>query len=312
MKSSSNSTQGSIGGALFALFIAFQSISVLGQAPAAGAGGGGFPSIPKEVSLLEKQVDQIEFDGLPLADIVHFLRDEFDGLNFVLADELSDVSLNLSLRRVTIIDILEGISLATNRLVLYEQVSDRLFHIRPDSMTQQQTQLRAFNLRGYFAAYEGEEDEALKELYELLDDGWTMVRRGRGGNLQSRRPELSIHRKTKLLIAVGFHAELAVVESIVEALQGARVQMGVAGGMGGFGGGGVGGGGMFGGGYSYGGGGGGVGFGGGGGGGYGSMGGAGDFGGAKDGGGAGSPGAYGIGGNGKSTGNAGRGGTRRK
>ena len=187
--------------------------------------------------VLDKQIKEVVFDELPLHLVVEFLRGEFDGLNFILAKELSDVAPSLQLRRVSILDILKGLSLATDQLVQFEQVSDRLFHLFVNPALQQQTQLKAFSLRSYFTDFDGDEDEALKELYETLDQGWSLMRKRAGHGLQNRRPELSIHQKTKLLIAVGYPTELGVVESIVDALQagGSTIRFGAGGGAPGMG-----------------------------------------------------------------------------
>ena len=191
----------------------------------------------------EKQLKVVEFKSLPLSEVIQFLREEFDGLNFVLAEELRDVEPFLKLRRVTVSDILEGLALATDGLVQHKQVSERLVHISADPGLQRRPELKAFNLRNYFDAFGGEEEEALKELYKVLEQGWFMMRQANGGRKQGRKPELSIHEKTKLLIAVGHDTELRVVESIVDALHGGRSRIDFGGGMGGGGGYGGGGGG---------------------------------------------------------------------
>ncbi|MDA7867167.1 hypothetical protein N9B57_04440 [Verrucomicrobia bacterium] len=193
-----------------------------------------FGTAQNELSTLwEKQLDTVVFENLQLSEVVEFLREEFDGINFVLADELRDVEPFLKLRRVTISDILEGLALATDGLVQHKQVSDRLVHLFADSGIQRRPELKAFNLRIYFDAFGGEEEEALKELYQVLEQGWGMMRQADGGRSQGRRPELSIHQKTKLLIAVGYQTELGVVESIVDALHGGRSRIDFGGGMGG-------------------------------------------------------------------------------
>lgn len=195
----------------------------------------------------EKQLDMVVFENLPLFEVVQFLRQEFDGLNFVLAEELRDEVPFLKLRRVTISDILEGLALATDGLVQHKQVSERLVHISADPGLQRSPELKAFNLRNYFNAFEGEEEEALKELYQVLEEGWIMMRHANGNRKQGRKPELSIHQRTKLLIAVGHHTELNVVEAIVDALHGERSRIDFGGGISAGGGGGYGG--MGGGGY---------------------------------------------------------------
>jgi hypothetical protein len=187
-------------------------------------------------SLWEKQLDLVVFENLLLSEVVEFLRQEFDGLNFVLAEELRDVEPFLKLRWVTISDILEGLALATDGLVQHKQVSERLVHLSVDPGVQRRPELKAFNLRNYFDAFGGEEEEALKELYQVLEQGWIMMRQANGGRSRGRQPELNIHQKTKLLIAVGYETELRVVEAIVDALHGGRSKIDFGGGMGGRGG----------------------------------------------------------------------------
>ncbi len=218
-------------------------VSVLSFASLAGVA----QSSPKENSfsagvstsqvIIDRQINDLVFDELPLSSIVEFLRSEYDGINFILADEVADVTPSLQLRRVSLLDILEALSLATNQLVQFEQVSERLFHLFVNPGLQQQTQLKAFSLRSYFSDFDGDDDEALKELYQTLDQGWSMMRNGASRGHQNHRPEISIHQKTKLLIVVGYPSELGVVESIVDALQAGRSTVRFGGGGGAAGGG---------------------------------------------------------------------------
>lgn len=196
-----------------------------------------FGAVPeKHSSLWDRQLEVVVFEDIPLTEVVQYLRDQFDGLNFVLAEELQNVEPFLKLRRVSVSDILEGLSLATGGLVQHQKISDRLVHLFPDPGLQQRPELRAFNLRNYFETFGGEEEEALKELYQVLEQGWTMMRQLNRSGARGNKPELSIHQKTKLLIAVGYDSELRVVESIVDALHGGRSSI-QSGGMGAAGGG---------------------------------------------------------------------------
>lgn len=187
-----------------------------------------------------KQIEDIQFEGLPLEEVIGFLRREFDGVNFILSEDIEDVPIKLILRRVNLSDILEGISLASGGLVECVTVSERLVNVLGHPSNQMKSQIRAFSLRNYLAGLEGDErEEAIVELHGVLDHGWAMMAAaGQGGG--GRRPELSIHNRTKILIVVGQAEQLRVVEEIVGALQvgvPTRSMMGAGYGMG-FGGGG--------------------------------------------------------------------------
>ena len=141
-----------------------------------------FGTAQNELSTLwEKQLDTVVFENLQLSEVVEFLREEFDGINFVLADELRDVEPFLKLRRVTISDILEGLALATDGLVQHKQVSDRLVHLFADSGIQRRPELKAFNLRIYFDAFGARvqpelwTQEVFKTMYTALKEDGVLV-----------------------------------------------------------------------------------------------------------------------------------------
>ncbi len=241
-------------GAVAALVIALLTPSIAAQEAAVSRGASGYGGVTYSKQWSQR-LNGIDFEAHPLVEIVDYLRSEFDGVNFILDEELADETLTLRLRRVTLEDILQAISLATRGLVQCDVVSESLVHVRTEPAPHEESSLEAFSLKSYFADYEGDDSDALKELYRVLEQGLAMVRTANGKRYQGKMPQLNIHHKTKLLIVAGTKSDLSVVSSIIGALEkhaeSARPgnygfgQMGGGGGYGGmYGGGGGGGAGM--------------------------------------------------------------------
>jgi hypothetical protein len=81
--------------------------------------------------------------------------------------------------------------------------------------------LKAFSLHRYLEGKSQEESAvALARLEQTLEDAWNMLAQGEEGGPAPEKPRLSIHRNTKILIAVGLPEQLAAIEEIINALQG--------------------------------------------------------------------------------------------
>ena len=210
------------------------------------AGGG--------VAATERRLDTVIFESLPTAEIVRFLRNEFPEVNFIVRGQVGEIVLDLELRSVTLDDILEAIVIASEEQVRVDKHNDRLVALSVEGPAPRRPEIRAFNLSVYLDGLNDEDsNRALEELNHVFESTWAMLQRSNPNRHHLRAPELKIHGKTKLLIAVGQIEQLQAMEEIVNALQGGRSNVRQRGGMMSGYGSGFGGGGMFGGGGGFGG-----------------------------------------------------------
>jgi len=181
----------------------------------------------------QRRIPQFHCDGAPLDEVVKELRVKFPELNFLVKQKVRSESITVSLRSVNLQEILQAVEPATEgqvhvlwptneeRLIIFER-KDSGPRIDPSTGLPLQAGrkvCRVYNLSEYLKGMSDSElDGAIKELKDVLEQAWSMLRQANDENEPS--PTLSIHRGTRLVVAVGSPEDLAVLEQVVIGLQG--------------------------------------------------------------------------------------------
>ena len=184
-----------------------------------------------------RRIPEVTSDNLPLGEIIQLLRRDFPELNFLIKQQsetdvdVSSISVKMTLRAVTLEEILKALELAADRPIqITRSPEDRLviFENKPGPVAVDATGLpiqshvstRVFNISRYLESRTDKEiATAMQEVQDVLQTVGRMYAETHQGNWKFN-PRLNIHRGTKLLIAVGRPDELAVVEQVVMELQG--------------------------------------------------------------------------------------------
>jgi len=192
------------------------------QAPAIDPNTG-LPVDPAVQKAWERRLERVSFDELPIREVVKYLREKYPEINFVMNGGAADVQVKIELRSVTLGNILDALTFASNGNVRFDKKELRLVTVLGrEPRKRVAAELRAFSLSRYLSGLSEEDTErALKELDDVLNSSWEMLQNTRLAGEEFSFPKLSIHRKTKLLIVVGQPEQLEAVEQIVTALQGA-------------------------------------------------------------------------------------------
>src|SRR5437899_4953815 len=193
---------------------------------------------PSTAAAWERRLADFNSDNLPLDEVVRRLRRDFPELNFIVKEKARSEAVSLMLRAVTLEEILKAIPLGTegrvrvisptntnDRLVIFERGSGLGVAIDPATGlpvaggNESAKICRVFNLSKYLGRTSDKSiDAAIKEVVESLETAWSMLRAANGD--QEEIPKLNLHRGTKLLIAVGRHEDLDILEQVVKELQG--------------------------------------------------------------------------------------------
>ena len=192
----------------------------------------------------QRQVGELGFQSVPVRDVVDALGKHYPEINFVANESAQDILVSVKLRAVSLENILEALTFASDGRVQFKKRDDRLVVVMAREQKRKPPVLQAFNLSRYLGDRKPEEvGEALKDIERVLHNAWAMLREADPDSQDVPQPDLSIHRKTKLLIAVGQEEQLKVISQVVGALDGgSSMPPGFGGGYGGGGGGGYGGG----------------------------------------------------------------------
>jgi hypothetical protein len=190
---------------------------------------------PDVAAAWQRRIPEMVSDNLPLGEIIKELRHQFPEINFLIKQQtdtefdVSSFSVKMVLRAVTLQEILKALELAAQRpLQITGGPDERLvvFEAKPapaavdaSGLPLASIQTRVFNISRYLGSRtEKEAAEAMKELENVLHTAGDMQMAASRGE-RPFRPRLSLHRGTKLLIAVGRPDELAIVEQVVTELQ---------------------------------------------------------------------------------------------
>jgi len=174
----------------------------------------------EKASAWDRRIAEIEFDGTPLNDVSQTLGEYFPEINFVVNQGAEAQMVTMRLHQVTLDELLKALSFASDGRIQGRKVEDRLVALTFRQDRRSVPTLKAFHLGRYLAGRSGDEaDLALQELELVLEISWHMLQEADPDRPQITRPQLNIHRRTSLLIAVGQSEQLEVIAEIVSALQ---------------------------------------------------------------------------------------------
>jgi hypothetical protein len=193
------------------------------------------PARPKTDEAWQRQIPELTSTDLPLDEFVILLRDRFPEVNFLVKEKVRKQTVRLVLRSATLEEILEAIGPATDdrvKVVLPENSTQRLviFDRTPQPDVDPATGLpfaaagkkicRIYNVSEYLNAVPDKDvDKAIAEIQNVLETAWRMLRDANPDE-DPALPSLSVHRGTKLLIAVARPEDMVILEQVVIGLQG--------------------------------------------------------------------------------------------
>lgn len=169
----------------------------------------------------------LEFKEATLQEAADFLAKQFEGANFVVPPNVARLRVTVKLRNVTLDQALQAIAFATENRLQINQVAENVhgFSIadgQPGSAPDERAMCRIFSLASapaFIGIAPDKVNKMVTELNETLENAINMLRRAEPTSTVET-PPLQFHPSTKLLIAVGKPAELAIVEQLVMALGG--------------------------------------------------------------------------------------------
>ena len=184
-----------------------------------------------------RRVAEFNIDGLPLSEVVKGLRQQFPEINFIIKGDddnsLDNLSIRATWKLLTLDEILNGLQLAYEDQLHVRYGSapkDQIGHAEKErfvvferphrqGMTGNEVITRTYNLSRYLErASADESDRAMVDLESVIRQAADMTEAAAKGG-RHLQPKLSLHRGTKLLIAVGRPEEMILVDGIVRELQ---------------------------------------------------------------------------------------------
>jgi hypothetical protein len=191
---------------------------------------------PSMANAWQRRIPELTSDGLPLEEIVKLLRQKFPEVNFLVKEKARSQSVALVLRSVTLEEILTALGPATEdrvKVVWPTNSSDRLVIFdRPAQPLQVDPNTglpfpaagkkicRVYNVSDYLNSLPNTDmDKAIAEIQNVLETAWKMLRDANQDEDQAL-PTLSVHRGTRLLVAVGRPEDMIILEQVVMGLQG--------------------------------------------------------------------------------------------
>jgi hypothetical protein len=169
----------------------------------------------------------MQFDDMDLKAIVSFLRDKFQGANFMVQPKAETVRVTLNVRNVGFEQALQAIAFASEGRVAVERMDYHFYGLVLTDSTgnpAQKPTCRVFNLSGAQDFSDAHPDAFLDEIKNSVQE--TVVALHNADPAATVVvPELQFHRSTRLLVAVGKPDSLAIVEQFVVALGGRSTEM---------------------------------------------------------------------------------------
>ena len=169
----------------------------------------------------------LQFNEASLQEAADFLAKQFEGANFVVPPKVARMRVTVKLRNVTLDQALQAIAFATENRLQTNQVAENVYGFsiadgQPGSAPDERAMCRIFSLASapaFIGIAPDKVNKMVAELKETLENAINMLRRAEPTSTVET-PPLQFHPSTKLLIAVGKPAELAIVEQLVSALGG--------------------------------------------------------------------------------------------
>ena len=188
-----------------------------------------------------KVIAQLNFVKTNLKDVLSELRDIFDGVQFVTNGPVERLTVDIELRSVNLRNILTAIEIQLEGQIRIREMEGNLVAVYANVPPAPKPILRAFSIAPYIKIkvneafekhdknLEPEELETLKddilqvaedEIYDTIERSLQMLRDVSETSDQVGLAKLSIHPRSKLMIAVGSPESVEVVGQIVIALNG--------------------------------------------------------------------------------------------
>ena len=203
-------------------------------------------------------IPECQFEGLPLSEVVSFLRSEFQGVQFVTAGPVDKVLVDLELRSVGLKNILKAVEIQQQGMVKITDEGGDMYSIQVRMPRESKPILKAFSFGPYFHRIQGELfqqekwkiDEAIKsagedkraaadiqrkyqeellrnasreldeELYTTIINALESYKAVLGDSQSMEMPKLQTHMSSKLVIVIGQPDAVNVVGEIVKAMNG--------------------------------------------------------------------------------------------
>lgn len=203
-------------------------------------------------------IPECQFEGLPLSEVVGFLRSEFQGVQFVTAGPADKVLVDLELRSVGLKNILKAVEIQQQGMVKITDEGGDMYSIQVRMPRESKPILKAFSFGPYFnriqsKVFQQEKwqiDEAIKsagddkraaadiqrkyqeellrnasreldeELYTTIIDALESYKAVLGDSQSMEMPKLQTHMSSKLVIVIGQPDAVNIVGEIVQAMNG--------------------------------------------------------------------------------------------
>ena len=188
-----------------------------------------------------KVIAQIQFSNVSLKDALYVSRDEFEGVQFVTSGPVERWTIDIELRSVNLRNMLKAIEIQLEGQVKIKEEEDNMIAVYAHLPAAPKPVLRAFSIGPFMETklieaaeshgknLESEELEKLKEevlhhaeneIHETVYRSLEMLSEAREASDHPGIPQLNIHPRTQLMIAVGSPEAVEVVGQIVSALNG--------------------------------------------------------------------------------------------
>ena len=214
--------------------------------------------VPSKVGWEDLKIEECEFHGLPLSDVVSYLREEFRGVHLVTAGPVDKVNVDLELRSVGLKNILRAVEIQQQGFVKVMDEGDDMISIQVRLPKESKPVLKAFSFGPYFNRIQSKlvqqqgwqmdeilkevgddkraiadiqrkfqdqmNDEAIetldKELYSTIQTSLDSYKKVLGDSQTMEMPKLQLHMSSKLVIVIGQPDAVDIVAEIVQAMNG--------------------------------------------------------------------------------------------
>ena len=214
--------------------------------------------VPVKMTWKDQIIKECQFEGLPLSEVIRFLRDEFHDVQLVTAGPVEKVLVDLELRSVGLRNILKAVEIQQQGLVKVTDEGGDMLSIQVRMPKEAKPILKAFSFGPYFNRVQGELfqqekwkiDEAIKsagedkraaadiqrkyqtelmheasakldnELYNTILTALDAYKQALSGSQAMEMPKLQTHMSSKLVIVIGQPDAVNIVGEIVHAMNG--------------------------------------------------------------------------------------------
>jgi hypothetical protein len=124
--------------------------------------------------------DEVEFNNMEMNEVVEYLRHAVKSTdaNFILSEEIANVTVNLQLRNVQFDQLTRAVAIASEGRVEFESVDGSLYHIRPGEVQvhREKPVMRVFKLANYLQGKEEKEAaKAIEAVHQTAEMAYEML-----------------------------------------------------------------------------------------------------------------------------------------